>query len=423
MNFSLVLTLALLIQGTPGKPPTDALTFLNNVTQRYVDAKSYHVEAIVEHSSSNELSRSWQENLLKAIAAPGGRYRYEGRSGGGSAILVSDGTTKWVYHVDEHQYTERAASASESEKGHVISQEEMPTMEAKQLMMQIRMLSARLKSASFLQDEKIVLDGRGIDCRVVRFTDADFKIHPPVPKIEETVWVDKSRNLVVKTASRGESYLIVGRSQAHIPISVEDTTIFPVVELDEQEPESSFNFSPPPEAKLIASFPNPLVRGPENRAAEFVGKPAPDISLKRQGKEMLLSSYRGKPIFVDFWATWCGPCAEMTRALKKLYAETSGKGLVWVSIDSDEGAGTAAAFVKQEQIPWPNYHDDDGALGKAFGREAVPLGVLIDPEGKVTFYSSGYDMAELRAAIAKLGPEFISVAAIPPTNEIAPPKP
>ncbi len=117
MDFSLVLTLALFIQGAAGNPSTDALTFLNNVTQRYVDAKSYHIEAIVERSSSNELSRSWQKSLLRAIVAPGGRYCYEGHSGYGSAILVSNGTTKWVYHVDEHQYTEAAVSASKSKKG------------------------------------------------------------------------------------------------------------------------------------------------------------------------------------------------------------------------------------------------------------------------------------------------------------------
>ena len=71
--------------------------------------------------------------------------------------------------------------------------------------------------------------------------------------------------------------------------------------------------------------------------------------------------------------------------------------------------GGSATFVKREQIPWSNYHDDDGALGRAFEREGLPLGVLIDAEGKVTFYSAGYDVWELREAIAKLGLEFRSV--------------
>jgi hypothetical protein len=63
-----------------------------------------------------------------------------------------------------------------------------------------------------------------------------------------------------------------------------------------------------------------------------------------------------------------------------------------------------------------------GLLAKAFGREAIPLGVLIDPEGKITFYRAAYDVAELRVAISKLGPAFTSVAAIPATNGNAPTK-
>jgi len=423
MDFSLVLTLALLVQGTPGNSRTEALTFLSNVTQRYSDARSYHIEATTERTTSNELSRSWQKTLLTAVVAPGGRYRYEGRSGYGSAILVSNGTTKWDYHLDEHQYTQAAASAIDPAKGQIIPQEEFVLMEAKHLVAQIRDLSTRLKSASFLPDEAVVLDGRSIVCRVVSFTEADFKAVKPGQKNEETVWVDKSRNVVVKTASRGDSHIFLAGSGAQIPILEEVTTVFPVVQLDEQEPESSFSFSPPPEAKLVASFPIPLAQTPPNRAPEFVGKPAPEIRLKREGKEIPLSSYRGKPVFVEFWATWCGPCVGLMPELKKLYAETADKGLVWISIDNDHDASASAAFTKQEQIPWPNYHDDDGSLGQAFGRDGIPLGVLIDPGGKVTFYSAGYDISELRAAIAKLGPEFSSVVAASATKGTAPPKP
>jgi thiol-disulfide isomerase/thioredoxin/outer membrane lipoprotein-sorting protein len=412
LSLSSVLALAVLLQAAPGNAPTDALAFLEKVTQRYSHAKSYHIEATTEHTSSNELSRSWQKTFLKAIVAPGGRYRYEGRSGLGSAIIVSNGTARWVYHVDEGQYTEAAASAGDQDRGRIIPEEELPIMEAKQLVGQIRTLSARLKSASFLPDEKVVLDGGTVNCRVVRFTEADFKTRKSDARIEETVWVDKTRDLVVKTFSRSDSYVTIGGS-GHIPMMAEDTRLFPVTELDGKEPESSFVFSPPPQAKLVASFPNPFMRGPDARAAEFVGKPAPEIRLKAGGKEIPLSSYRGKPVFVEFWATWCGPCVELIPELKELYAQTASKGLAWVSIDSDEDASSAEKFVKQEGIAWPNYHDDDGTLGKAFGREAIPLGVLIDAEGKVTFYRTGYDISELRAAIAKLGPEFSGFAETP----------
>jgi hypothetical protein len=113
----------------------------------------------------------------------------------------------------------------------------------------------------------------------------------------------------------------------------------------------------------------------------------------------------------------------LTPDLKTLYAQTVGKGLVWISIDSDDDSSTAADFIKQEHIPWPNYHDEDGSMGKAFGRKAIPLGVLIDRDGKVVFDSAGYEISELRAAIANLGPEFAGVASAPAEKTSATAKP
>jgi thiol-disulfide isomerase/thioredoxin len=422
MDLPFVLTLALLIQGTPGNAPADALAFLNCVTQRYSDAKSYHIEATVERVDRNELSHSWHKTLLTAIAAPGGRYRFEGRSACGSALFVSNGTTKWIYHMDDHQYTETAAAAGESAKRNYIPQEEIRAHDAQLLVADIRGLVTHHKSASFLPDETVVLDGRSIECRVVRFTGADFISRKPDYKVEETVWVDKSRSLIVKKVGRIDGYMVMD-SGGHVPLFTEETTVFNVVQLDGQEPESSFNFSPPQDAKRVASFSDRFARSRPLQADEFVGKPAPEIRLKGEGKEIPLSSYRGKPVFIEFWAIWCEPCIELMPELKKLYAETASKGLVWVSIEREEDAGDAAKFVKNEQIPWPNYHDEDGSLGKAFGLEGVPLGVLIDPEGKVTFHSVGYDISELRAAVAKIGPEFSSVAATSATAGTAPTKP
>jgi thiol-disulfide isomerase/thioredoxin len=128
------------------------------------------------------------------------------------------------------------------------------------------------------------------------------------------------------------------------------------------------------------------------------------------GKITTLSSFHGKPVFVEFWSTLCAPCVDLIPELSKLYAETEGKGLVWVSIDSDEDPDGARKFILHRHISWPNYHDEDGSLGKTFQREAIPLGVLLDADGKVTFYDAGYEISDLRSAIAKLGPQSGSIA-------------
>jgi thiol-disulfide isomerase/thioredoxin len=408
MRPSILLALALLAPNASQDSATDPLILLNNVCTRYAKTSSYHIEAIKERTTMNELDRNWEKMFLTAISAPDGRYRFEARTGHGSAVLVSDGKTKWDYHLNEHLYTKAAASASDGSKRHVISMEEMGTMEAKQLVTEIRMLASNLKSARLLHDEVIELSGRNVDCYVVSFGESDFKTNKSDEKMEETIWISKSSNVVVKTHRRSDTYLIMPGSNAHIPIISEVITTYPVAELDNNEPEISFSFTAPATAKLVESFPELKPHtASENPAAELVGKPAPDVVFKAaDGKLTSLSAYRGKPIFVEFWATWCAPCVDLIPGLKKLHEETAAKGLVWIGIEIDDDPVTAASFASQEHIPWPNYHDGDGSLSKAFGRQGIPLGVLIDAGGKVIFYKSGYEISDLQAALAKLDPEF-----------------
>ena len=183
---------------------------------------------------------------------------------------------------------------------------------------------------------------------------------------------------------------------------IEETTTYPVVQLGEQELSSSFTFSPPADAKLVDSFPQPMWHEPPQlQAAHFIGKQAPDIQLKSlDGKITSLSSFRGKPIFIEFWATWCAPCEDLISDLKQLYSQTA-SAVVWLSIDSDKDPGAATTYLSVEHISWPNYHDADGSLSKAFGGNVIPLAVVIDADGKITFYRVGDDIAEIWAALAR----------------------
>jgi thiol-disulfide isomerase/thioredoxin len=412
MPFPCVLLLALALpQSAQTAPRPDALALLTEVSQRYADAKSYHIEAVEERTSSNELQRSWQKTLLTAIVMPDGRYRYEGRSGFGSAIVVSDGTTQWRYHMMENRYT-RAAAAKYPPQGQPIPYEENPAFSASEFVQELGGAAHRLKAARYLPDETISVGDRQIECYVVRYSSQDFKTRKSDYQEERTVWIDRSRGLVVKTFTRAEAYMFVS-SQAHIPIHQETTVMYPVAKLDQKEPASSFNFVPPPGAEFIAEFPNPFSKGGRVGEDDLTGKAAPELELKStDGKITKLSTLRGKPVFLEFWATWCGPCVELLPDLAKLYAETQKQGLAWISIDNDEDPKDVADYLSKKQLsmPWPNFHDEDGALGKAFHRFGIPLGVLIDKDGKITFYQSGYGIADLRSAIVKLGPEFSTIA-------------
>src|SRR5690242_15896504 len=110
MYVRVIVLAALLAQTTPGPSRPDALTLLKDVAQEYAQATSYYIEAIEERTASNELYRHWEKMLLSAIVAADGRYNYEGRGSFGGASLVSNGTTKWVYHLLEQRYTAIPAS-------------------------------------------------------------------------------------------------------------------------------------------------------------------------------------------------------------------------------------------------------------------------------------------------------------------------
>jgi thiol-disulfide isomerase/thioredoxin len=285
--------------------------------------------------------------------------------------------------------------------------EEMPASNAQALISRITHRSEALKSASSLPDETLSSGEKNIDCYVVHYSEHDFKVHRAAIGRSSTIWIDKSRKLIVKILDQ-EQPLSDLPVNGFMPRSIEETIIYPVVELDQEQPASAFTFIPRNDARLVEAFSNPMTPGPH---PELVGKPAADVKLKSaDGKLTSLGSYRGKPVFLDFWATWCGPCRSMIPYLMKLYAETSPKGLVWIGVDSDEDPDAAEKLVSQEHVPWPNYHDVDGSIGASFNRNGLPLAVLIDKRGQIASYQFAYTVSDLRSAIAKLGPEFSTVA-------------
>jgi thiol-disulfide isomerase/thioredoxin len=409
MVFLAALPLGLILIQSAQVSSTDALTLLSEVGQRYADAKSYHIEAVEEETSSGELFRDWHKTFMTAIVMPGGRYHYEGRSVAGAAVLISDGVRQWDYLPERNAYTQGPALSEEAEKKRVHQQDELAASNARWIVARQGLLPSLLKSAELMPDEVISIGGKSIECFVVRFADSreDFKVRRPSLNRESIIWIDKSRKIIVKKVERSQP-LTTRPVSGQVRFATETVVTYPVVELDQQEPATSFTFVPPGDARLVEAFSNPIGSGTR---PEMVGKPAAELQLKsKEGATTSLSSLRGKPVFLDFWATWCGPCKGMIPDLVKLYDETSPKGLVWLGIDNDENPEAAEKFISQEHIPWRNYHDLDGAMAAAFQRNSIPLGVLIDAQGTIRFYAAGYETKDLQSAISKLGPEFGSLA-------------
>ncbi len=135
------------------------------------------------------------------------------------------------------------------------------------------------------------------------------------------------------------------------------------------------------------------------KEAAFAGQSLPAVSVKAtDNREVSLQSLRGKPLLLDFWATWCSSCRDSLPDLQKLYAENKDKGLVLVSIDQDDEVQKAAEFWSEQKLPWANYHLDP-ALDNKFPGHGVPFFVLVDSSGKVIYFRDGFDHGDLQQAI------------------------
>jgi cytochrome c biogenesis protein CcmG, thiol:disulfide interchange protein DsbE len=136
------------------------------------------------------------------------------------------------------------------------------------------------------------------------------------------------------------------------------------------------------------------------------GDTAPDFSAPGlTGGTVSLAAHRGKVVYLDFWASWCGPCAQSLPALDKLRKEFAPGDFQVVAVNVDPKLSAAKAFLRKRPVGYPSAVDPKGALPARFGVESMPTSFLIDRDGVVRHVHRGFregDVAELRAQIEKL---------------------
>lgn len=116
-----------------------------------------------------------------------------------------------------------------------------------------------------------------------------------------------------------------------------------------------------------------------------VGNPVPDVEgTDLEGKKVKLSSYRGKVVLFDFWATWCGPCKAMIPHERELVKKMDGKPFALLSVSADTDKSDLTDFLKTEPMPWHHWFDGAGGpIAKKFKISAFPTLYLIDAKGVV----------------------------------------
>jgi peroxiredoxin len=99
------------------------------------------------------------------------------------------------------------------------------------------------------------------------------------------------------------------------------------------------------------------------------------------GKKVSLSQYRGKLVFLNFWATWCPPCRAEMPAMERLYQKLKGQGLVVLAVDLQEDAKSVQKFVDEHKLTFPILLDSDGRVGATYGARSIPTTYIIGRDG------------------------------------------
>ena len=144
-------------------------------------------------------------------------------------------------------------------------------------------------------------------------------------------------------------------------------------------------------------------------AHPLTARPAPTVTVTSpNGEAYRPTDAKGKVLFVDFWATWCGPCKASFPRIDGLYKQHKDKGLEVVAINEDEERSKVPEFLADTKATFPIAFDKDGKAAQAFGVQTMPSSFLIDRRGVVRFAHSGYHPeeaaqieAEMKALLAE----------------------
>jgi cytochrome c biogenesis protein CcmG/thiol:disulfide interchange protein DsbE len=135
-----------------------------------------------------------------------------------------------------------------------------------------------------------------------------------------------------------------------------------------------------------------------------VGDVAPDFTATTlDGKTVSLSDYAGKPVVLNFWASWCNPCREEFPLFRKELAHSDGQ-YVMLGVDNRDIDSDARKFAREERATWPNAVDSSNAIYRAYGAAGLPQTFFIKPDGTVAlrYYQGIPDTSEFRKGLAKI---------------------
>ena len=165
------------------------------------------------------------------------------------------------------------------------------------------------------------------------------------------------------------------------------------------------------EVMLTPASPGADAAAPDSVGASLRGKPAPNFTLTDlAGKKVSLSDFRGHPVMVNFWATWCGPCKLEMPWFETMYGKYKPQGLVILGLSQDEGTDKAdiASAARKIGVSYPILLPDEKVAKEYGGVDYLPETFYVDANGKIVEEVAGAPSldevdANIRKTIAAAG--------------------
>lgn len=130
-----------------------------------------------------------------------------------------------------------------------------------------------------------------------------------------------------------------------------------------------------------------------NPVSPLAGKPAPDFTITTWNgasvQQVRLADLKGKPVVVNFWASWCDPCREEAPVLQAAWQKYQGSGVMFVGVAMRDKQSDGTAFLKQYGVTYPSGPDTTGQITIDYGVTGPPETVFIDRHGVVVSKTIG----------------------------------
>lgn len=316
-----------------------------------------------------------------------GKARIDLQLGGGS-LLVSDGETTWTYRPSTKTYTK------------IVAAQTPDGVAANLAVLDVLGFFADAMTKKTAREESITIDGQSYDCWVLT---SSVKIPSQAAmggQLSEglmTSWVDK--NLLFEVQEEITYSITVPPAAGTAPQEYRSKIrqLTHGLKVNQVVLADLFAFSPPADAREQS----PQSAG--NRV-DLTGKDAPSFrGVSLDGKTYSLDSLKGKPVLLDFWASWCGPCLRSMPLVERLHNDYQAQGLVVLAVDVGETRETVEKFLKTKAVPYPVIMGDEAGIPSAYGVSAYPTFVMIGQDGKIAAHQIGFTEAALSGIVGATG--------------------